>query len=80
MRFYCSDHGGVLFCSRNLLLSIHFHNVPVGIVEIFRMAFSTRGSCYGGGRFHHCGMFSAMRWGVARGYFQMKRFWPSPIK
>ena len=57
------------FVAGILVIIINFHNVPAGIVEIFRMAFSPQAVAGGVGGSIIASMLSAMRWGVARGVF-----------
>lgn len=57
------------FLASLLTIFINIQQVPAGIAEIFRMAFSVRSVAGGIGGTIIADMFSAMRWGVARGVF-----------
>lgn len=57
------------FIAALLTIAINFRNLPSGLSEIFRMAFSFRAAAGGVGGTIVASMFSAMRWGVARGVF-----------
>lgn len=57
------------FIAALLTIIINHENLPAGLSEIFRMAFSVRAAAGGVGGTIVASMFSAMRWGVARGVF-----------
>lgn len=57
------------FIAALLTIVINYKNLPAGLSEIFRMAFSVRAAAGGVGGTIVASMFSAMRWGVARGVF-----------
>ena len=57
------------FIAALLTIVINYKNLPAGLSEIFRMAFSIRAAAGGVGGTIVASMFSAMRWGVARGVF-----------
>lgn len=57
------------FITAIIVIIGNFENVPAGLAEMFRMAFSTEAMAGGVGGSVVATMFSAMRWGVARGVF-----------
>lgn len=57
------------FVAGVVVIFINIKNVPSGLSEIFRMAFSVRAVAGGVGGSIVASMLDAMRWGVARGVF-----------
>ncbi|MEG0590279.1 MAG: sodium:alanine symporter family protein [Lachnospiraceae bacterium] len=57
------------FVAGLVVICINFKNVPSGVGEIFKMAFHFEAMAGGVGGTIVASMFSAMRWGVARGVF-----------
>ncbi len=57
------------FLAALVVIVINFKNVPSGVAEMFRMAFSPRAVAGGVGGAIVANMLQAMRWGVARGVF-----------
>ena len=57
------------FVTAIIVIIANFSAVPAGIAEMFRMAFSFDSVAGGVGGSIVASMFSAMRWGVARGVF-----------
>ncbi|MGI6069663.1 MAG: alanine/glycine:cation symporter family protein [Blautia sp.] len=57
------------FVAGVVVIFINIRNVPSGVAEIFRMAFSVRAVAGGIGGSIVASMLDAMRWGVARGVF-----------
>ncbi|MEG1505606.1 MAG: alanine:cation symporter family protein, partial [Lachnospiraceae bacterium] len=60
---------GLYFVAGLVVICINFKNVPSGVAEIFKMAFHFEAMAGGVGGTVVASMFSAMRWGVARGVF-----------
>ena len=52
-----------------IAICLNIENVPAGLAEIFRMAFSTEAAAGGVGGSIIATMLTSMRWGVARGVF-----------
>ncbi len=57
------------FITATIVIAFNYQNIPAGLSEIFRMAFSFEAVGGGMGGAIVANMFSAMRWGVARGVF-----------
>ncbi len=53
-----------------LVILVNFRNLPGGILEIIKMAFSPKAAAGGVGGTIVASMGQAMRWGVSRGFFQ----------
>ena len=62
-----------------LAIILNIGNLPAGIAEIFRMAFSPDAAAGGVGGAIVANMMSAMRWGVARGVFSNEARRLAPI-
>ena len=58
-----------------IVVVMNIQNLPSGIVMIFKMAFSSQAVAGGGAGVITAGVMNAMRYGVARVYFQMKQEW-----
>ncbi len=52
-----------------IVIIVNFENVPAGVAEMFRMAFSVESVAGGVGGSVVATMLTSMRWGVARGVF-----------
>lgn len=57
------------FCTAVVVIIANIENVPSGIAQMFRMAFSFESVAGGVGGAIVANMLTAMRWGVARGVF-----------
>lgn len=57
------------FAAGLIVIILNFRNIPAGVADIFRMAFSVDAVAGGVGGTIIATMLSAMRWGVARGVF-----------
>lgn len=61
--------GIMYFLGGIIVIAVNFKNLPAGIIEIFRMAFSVRSVAGGMGGTITATIFSSMRWGISRGVF-----------
>ncbi|MDO4288015.1 MAG: sodium:alanine symporter family protein [Eubacterium sp.] len=57
------------FVAGIIVIIVNIQNLPAGLADIFRMAFSVEAAAGGVGGTIIASMLSAMRWGVARGVF-----------